>query len=632
MGVLSLGQPLSWQETKENANLIRKKGVRQFINLYNTFKSRDFIDSFKYGDEVEYSLVKFDHDGKRVRLLLKAHELLRLLESSSSQSNGPKLAQWTPEFGNFMIEGLPAQPYDHTIGDIFKIELNMKYRRKQAQSLLGPNEHIMTFSTFPQLGCPGFTHPLFAPTPGQGIASSIFFPDDAIFQGNPRYATSVINNRERRRSRASANVPIFVDKNTPQPFDEDLKQYGDLNDEYKAHAKLDHIYLDGIGASFACLQATFQARNMKEACRLYDQLTPLTPIVLALSASSPIWRGYLSDIDVRWKAISELLDDRTPEERGEEPLKSDRYRINKSRYDSTDCYISPEGAKYNDMAVVKDEAFFQELVNSGVDTLVAQHVAHLFIRDPLIVFKESLEHDESDEFDTDHFENIQSTNWQNMRFKPPPKCDPKSQIGWRVEFRTTELQTTDFENAAFVTFLVLMTRVILSFDLNLLVPISKVDENMRRAQKRNACLDEKFFFRLSSPAFAAGHDDDIDEQIDELSIDEIINGGGSYKFTGLIPLIRSYLSQLDVDYKTYCRINHYLRLIEDRASGKVKTTAAWMRQFVMKHPKYKFDSKLSDEVAYDLMWTMYQVSTGEIGMPDLIPSESPHVPHYTSEI
>ncbi len=33
---------------------------------------------------------------------------------------------------------------------------------------------------------------------------------------------------------------------------------------------------------------------------------------------------------------------------------------------------------------------------------------------------------------TDHFENIQSTNWQTVRWKPPP---PQSNIGWRVEFR-----------------------------------------------------------------------------------------------------------------------------------------------------------------------------------------------------
>lgn len=33
-------------------------------------------------------------------------------------------------------------------------------------------------------------------------------------------------------------------------------------------------------------------------------------------------------------------------------------------------------------------------------------------------------------------QNIQSTNWQTMRFKPPP---PNSNIGWRVEFRPMEV-------------------------------------------------------------------------------------------------------------------------------------------------------------------------------------------------
>jgi hypothetical protein len=37
-----------------------------------------------------------------------------------------------------------------------------------------------------------------------------------------------------------------------------------------------------------------------------------------------------------------------------------------------------------------------------------------------------------------------------------------------------QVQLTDFENAAFATFVVLITRVILSFNLNLLIPLSKV--------------------------------------------------------------------------------------------------------------------------------------------------------------
>ena len=68
-------------------------------------------------------------------------------------------------------------------------------------------------------------------------------------------------------------------------------------------------------------------------------------------------------------------------------------------------------------------------------------------------------------------QNIQSTNWQTVRFKPPP---PNSPIGWRVEFRPMEVQITDFENAAFAVFVVLLSRAILYFNLNLYIPISKV--------------------------------------------------------------------------------------------------------------------------------------------------------------
>jgi glutamate--cysteine ligase catalytic subunit len=59
-----------------------------------------------------------------------------------------------------------------------------------------------------------------------------------------------------------------------------------------------------------------------------------------------------------------------------------------------------------------------------------------------------------------------------MRFKPPP---PNADIGWRVEFRSMEIQLTDFENAAFAIFIVLLTRAMLSFNLNFYIPMSKVN-------------------------------------------------------------------------------------------------------------------------------------------------------------
>lgn len=39
---------------------------------------------------------------------------------------------------------------------------------------------------------------------------------------------------------------VYKDKNTPQPFIEDLSQYGD-NGESQAGAKPDHIYMDCMG-------------------------------------------------------------------------------------------------------------------------------------------------------------------------------------------------------------------------------------------------------------------------------------------------------------------------------------------------------------------------------------------------
>ena len=116
-------------------------------------------------------------------------------------------------------------------------------------------------------------------------------------------------------------------------------------------------------------------------------------------------------------------------------------------------------------------------------------------------------------------QNIQSTNWQTMRFKPPP---PNSSIGWRVEFRPCEVQITDFENAAIVCFVVLLTRVILSYKLNLLIPISKVDENMIRAQKRDSLKKEKFWFRRD--IVSSKQDENNKEEYTEFTINEIING------------------------------------------------------------------------------------------------------------
>jgi glutamate--cysteine ligase catalytic subunit len=79
------------------------------------------------------------------------------------------------------------------------------------------------------------------------------------------------------------------------------------------------IHMDAMvfGMGSCCLQITFQAKNITEGRRMYDQLSPLGPILLALTAATPIYKGFLADTDVRWNQISAAVDDRTPEELGE---------------------------------------------------------------------------------------------------------------------------------------------------------------------------------------------------------------------------------------------------------------------------------------------------------------------------
>lgn len=115
-----------------------------------------------------------------------------------------------------------------------------------------------------------------------------------------------------------------------------------------------------------------------------------------------------------------------------------------------------------------------------------------------------------------------------MRFKPPP---PNSTIGWRVEFRSMEVQLSDFENAAYSVFIVLLTRVILSFGLNFYIPISKVDANMQTAHKRDAVLNENFYFRKNVFTSRAPNgqpttpvNEEEEDEYELMTMNEIVNG------------------------------------------------------------------------------------------------------------
>jgi len=393
-----------------------------------------------------------------------------------------------------------------------------------------------------------------------------------------------------------------------------------------------------FGMGCCCLQVTFQAKDLAESRYLYDQLSILSPICMALTAGSPVFRGKLVDTDTRWDVISSSVDCRTPAERGltSELLPWQRdpaavhsagsgcRRIYKSRYDSIDCFISNSPLmqdKYNDLPLVVDEGALATLVEGGVDERLARHIAHLFIRDPLVIFQERIT-SVDDHASSEHFENIQSTNWQNVRWKPPPP-DNKD-MGWRVELRTMEVQLTDAENAAFTVFAVLMSRVILFFELNLYIPTSKVDENMAVARLRNAITEQKFHFRSHvvplSEKCGVAPDPSVDpDHFELMTCEEILTGKGEH-FPGLVPIIFTYLDIIECDDETRDVVSGYLYLIVQRAKGNLPTFARWYRQQVMTHPAYKRDSNVSQEIAFDVLDTCRKIASGELACPELLGS------------
>ena len=131
-----------------------------------------------------------------------------------------------------------------------------------------------------------------------------------------------------------------------------------------------------------------------------------------------------------------------------------------------------------------------------IDDRLAEHIARLFHRDPVPTYEgEHIEDQIDDNELVSHFENIQSTNWNSLRFKPPPSQN--SNIGWRVEFRTMDIQMTDFENTSLIVTMGLITNVINHFNVDFITPVSMADANMERAHFRDAVLKTKFWFKTS---------------------------------------------------------------------------------------------------------------------------------------
>lgn len=610
MGLLSRGTPLSWPDSEKFREFVSEHGIIQLLHIYERYKNRK-CDDFKWGDEIEYFILHVPPNERLARLKLRSAGVLTtgmaLIEENAKKSGQPQEVRLLPEYGSYHIEATPGQPFGDTASELRRVEENMRLRRMILEHSLQKDEILLTMGNFPRLGAGQCTEP---PTEPKGPNAMSDYISDALTNPHPRFGCLTRNIRLRRGRNVDIHVPLFRDEKT----DPDQQT----------------IHMDAMvfGMGMSCLQVTFQAQTLCQARHLYDQNAVLAPIMLALTAATPFYRGQVSDIDVRWTVIAQSVDDRTAEELDKD---SPQYR-RKSRYDTIDLFISGCPSlkpSYNDVPIKINDSVFKTLMEAGMGERLARHFAHLWIRDPLVIYKEIIQLDDS--ASTNHFENIQSTNWNTVRFKPPP---PNSDIGWRVEFRSMEVQLTDFENAAFATFIALCSRAFLYFKMMLYMPISRIDENMSRAHVRDAVNTQRFFWRdvLRPTASGTGPcgdfatvSPDAQDGISERSLDEIFNGEN-----GLVGIVRDYLTAIKCDEKTMECMDRYLQLISLRAAGKLWTTSKWLRSLVAKSPLYKQDSNISDELNRDIVDACHRLTHGTLKVPEMFGDVEPHKPvNYT---
>lgn len=145
--------------------------------------------------------------------------------------------------------------------------------------------------------------------PRTGVASIwTSGPSTDLLCSQPRYKLVARNVDTRNQGGFKTWLPIYRDRLTMMPF---------LDDTILGEKRENHICLDqqDIGRGSCSIQTTFQTTNEAGARWLHDQLIPLGPCLLAMTAAAPIWKGIMVDTNCRWQRYGDLLDDRNSSEK-----------------------------------------------------------------------------------------------------------------------------------------------------------------------------------------------------------------------------------------------------------------------------------------------------------------------------
>ena len=580
MGLLINENCISTKQLCNIKNKIKKQGVIQFIRYFKKYRSLEYeknSEETEWGFEMEFNILKKD-ENNIYKLFLGSEKILK--------DNADDL-QLMPEFARYMLEIIPEKPFLYKNLENLEDEILKTYKKVE--------DILEKFNSKPLFLSTIFFNlkENFLDSDGKFLTFektlSKNFPDNAITKHN-RFISFVENIRNLRGSNVGGEIETIDNKS---------------------------LFIDSMGEGMgcSCLHVTISMKNMTEALFLYDQFMVLGPLILFISQASPILDNKILKTNTRWDLVKFSVDDRNEKERNFKNNKSpeifeEEKSIKNSRFRENEIYISEKMKNkefFNDRGVLVNKYFTDMMIKNGVPSLLSNMISSEFVNDPVLLYESSYEKIKkqkdciedlrifkgfkyektnkknffyeneiiSDLHDLSYkeFENIHSSIWKPIRLKIP-----LDGISWKIEFRTTEIQLTAFENSAFCSFIILLYRVIIKNNLNLYIPISLLDFNYNQANCENICKNnlEKIFkkFNIQVDGKESIKGFFYKKNIKNSECKEISYGNiyDSFHKTGLLGIVKKEAEKLGKNV-----LNRVL-FIENRMKGGILSLSGFMRK------------------------------------------------------
>lgn len=591
MGLLvgESSETLTYQESRKFQRMLKANAARQLARLLAKFENfvKSADDALCFGTELECHLLKRVELGHKdvYSVYIDSKPLMAEINEKFPE------IEVKEEYSAWMIEFIPKAPFKRFLS-LNEIRAHFKQLHVIADFYKDRLTLLPGLSVLPHIGTANYFLP-DSKTPGtlaqraelNPHSNSDFFLDSTITK-HSRFRTFTANTRLRRGQKPEIILPILQDKSTPA-----------------SKFRLDHF---GFGMCNTALQITYSCRDLSQARFAHDMLHVISPFMLVFSSSTFAASHHLLDLDNRFVMIEQSTDDRKPTELP---------ALDKTRYSTINYYISDSPKlkrRHNNKQKVANYAFYKLLKKHlkakgsklANDKRLLLHFAYLFVRDYLIVFPERLVEDYED--DSLDFEAIQSSNWNDMRLKPPSSYD--SGLGWLLEFRCMDAPLTEIEKSLLTFMTTLFFRVVIDprLDINFYIPMTCVDENFRRAFTRDSTTKQRFFFRRHFCPLVTGYVNS--EEVVELTLAEFWEGTPTFAgmkalFALFIQLNEKELAQqsqeqgepiVDLIWKVHA-------FYGARAAGKLETAPNFFRKFIFGHQAYGGDSYIDDRITTDVI-------------------------------